>query len=320
MKYQRLFGTAAVMAGVLSMTAAAGWAQDGSRTSNGNTTGSAVPRGGDGGGAASSGGASSTSSGGSSGGSSSGSVSSGGGSTTPGAWSSFEAPTRASDQGSRSRTASGSNTGGRATPRGDSGSGASSSPRSGGNATASSSGGSSSDQAAPSRRAVPAYSRPRGGQPVTGEVADRGSVAPPPIIVNPIYPYYPWGFYGGGYGYGLGYLYYDPFGFGYGFGAPYGYYGGGYGGGGGGGYAVSSSSHDTGAIRLKVNPKQAKISIDGYYVGVVDSFDGNFQKLELDAGSHRVQLTADGYEPLEFEVVVERGETATYKGEMKRVQ
>jgi len=156
---------------------------------------------------------------------------------------------------------------------------------------------------------------------------------------NVIYPYYPWGFFGTGYGFGLGYLYYDPFGFGYGYGSPYGdpfgygYGGYGYGGGGGfgygdsggyggggGSYNSSQSPHDTGALRLKINPKQAQITIDGYYVGVVDSFDGSFQKLELETGNHKVQLKADGYQPLEFDVVVEHGETATYKGEMKRVK
>ncbi len=129
---------------------------------------------------------------------------------------------------------------------------------------------------------------------------------------------YPWGFWGPGYGFGLGYLYYDPFwgGYGYGYGDP-GYYGGG----GGGGYSLSqSSSSETGAVRLKIKQKEAQIYVDGYYVGVVDSYDGSFQKLTLDSGGHKLELKADGYEPLQFDVVIAPGETVTYKGELKRIQ
>jgi hypothetical protein len=158
---------------------------------------------------------------------------------------------------------------------------------------------------------------------VTGEAVERGSVPPAGGGGGgnyPYYPYYPWGFWGPGYGFGLGYLFYDPFygGYGYGYGDP-GYFGGG----GGGGYGIgqsSSSSSDTGSVRLKINPKQAQIFIDGYYVGIVDSYDGAFQKLSLDGGGHKVEVKADGYEPLQFDVLVTPGETATYKGEMKRIQ
>ena len=175
---------------------------------------------------------------------------------------------------------------------------------------------------------MPAYSRPRDGRPVTGVGVERSTLPPGNgnIVVIPGYPYYPYGFWGGGYGYGLGYLYFDPFWYGgYGFGYPGygygGYYGGyGYGGGGGGGYTSSETSRDSGSLRLKIDPRNAQVYVDGYFVGVVDSFDGAFQKLGLEGGGHRVELKADGYEPLEFEVLITPGETVTYKGEMKRIQ
>jgi hypothetical protein len=146
--------------------------------------------------------------------------------------------------------------------------------------------------------------------------------------IYPIYPYYPWGFWGPGYGFGLGYLYYDPWYGGYGYGSPGGYGGdfgyGGYGGGGysggGGGYGVSQSYRDNGSLRLKIEPKQAQVYIDGYYVGLVDSFNGAFQKLGIEGGGHQVELKADGYEALQFEVLITPGETVTYKGEMKRIK
>ena len=95
--------------------------------------------------------------------------------------------------------------------------------------------------------------------------------------------------------------------------------GGGYGGG-GGGYAVSQSYRDNGSLRLKIDPKQAQVYIDGYYVGLVDNYDGAFQKLGIEGGGHKVELKADGYEPLQFEVLITPGETVTYKGEMKRIK
>ena len=138
--------------------------------------------------------------------------------------------------------------------------------------------------------------------------------------VYPYYPYYGWGFWGAGYGYGLGYLYYDPWyggGYGgYGWGDPYAYSGGG----GSGGYAISNSYKESGNLRLKIDPKKAQIYVDGYYVGVVDSFDGAFQKLSLDSGNHKIELKADGFEPLQFEVLITPGETSTYKGDMKRIK
>jgi hypothetical protein len=156
-------------------------------------------------------------------------------------------------------------------------------------------------------------------------------VPPPPgggggNIYYPVYPYYPWGFWGPGYGFGLGYLYYDPWysGYGYGGGYPGGYGGYGYGGGGysggGGGYSVSQSYRDNGSLRLKIDPRQAQVYIDGYYVGLVDEYDGAFQKLGVEGGGHKVELKADGYEPLQFEVLITPGETVTYKGEMKRIK
>jgi hypothetical protein len=102
----------------------------------------------------------------------------------------------------------------------------------------------------------------------------------------------------------------------------YGYGGYGYGGGayGGGGYGVSQSYKETGSLRLKIDPKDAQVYIDGYYVGIVDSFDGAFQKLGLESGGHRVELKADGFEPAQFEVLITPGETVTYKGDLKRIR
>jgi len=206
------------------------------------------------------------------------------------------------------------------------------------------------------RRAVPAYSRPRDGRQPVGTAAER--VGPPPdhngsngSYYNPYYysPYYygyPYGFsgyysYGYPYGYGYGYPYgaygYGPWMPGYGFGlgyfydpfmfsggySPYDAYGsGGYGSGGyGQGYSERySRSGPTGQLRLKVKPEHGQVYVDGYYVGEVDSFDGTFQRLPIEAGSHRVEIRAAGYQTVVFDVMVAAGETVTYKGELKHVK
>jgi hypothetical protein len=178
------------------------------------------------------------------------------------------------------------------------------------------------------REAVPEYSRPRGGRTPIGTPVERTNESGTGrVVVFPGYyydPYYGYGYRGSyysrynywypGYGFGLGYFY-DPFMTGYG---GFGGYGGGYYGGGGGGY-YRSRGYDTGSLRLKVQPRDGKVYVDGYFVGVVDSFDGVFQKLAVEAGTHRVEIRADGYEPAQFEIMVTPGETITYKGELKRI-
>jgi hypothetical protein len=226
------------------------------------------------------------------------------------------APRRGGDQGTR----------GRAVPRnaGSSATASAGSP----SREANTNGGGSSPQSVDrgtARGAVPTYSRPRDGRPVTGQAHERGIHVQNPRDIYYIYRpyYYPYGFWGAGLGYGLGYAYYDPFWYG-GYGDPYyGGYGSYYGGGGGyysGGGGYSSSYRDAGSLRLKIKPREGQVFVDGYFVGEVDSFDGVFQKLTLDGGGHRVEIKAEGYEPLQFEVLITPGETVTYKGEMKQIK
>ena len=84
--------------------------------------------------------------------------------------------------------------------------------------------------------------------------------------------------------------------------------------------AARTAPRDTGGLRLKIKPREAQVYVDGYLVGDVDSFDGAFQKLGIESGGHKIELKADGYEPLQFDVLITPGETVTYKGEMKRIQ
>jgi hypothetical protein len=321
MTRQRLTIGAVAAAFALSVVPAWAAGQAGARpNSTGSSSGSAAPRGGDTGSSSSSSGSSSSSSSGSSGsGMTSGGSSMGSGYSAPAR---ERAPERPSAAGGERRSGGGD----RAVSRGGDRSGAV------GSGTSSMYYGGGRD--ARDRGAVPEYSRPNSGRPVVGQAMDRSKL-PPGQGGNwngyyPIYdPYYYYGYYDPyyygygsrssrywmpGYGYGLGYFGYDPFLFG-------GYYDPYYdqlpSGGGGYGYG---RTNEVGALRLKVKPSNAQVYIDGYFVGAVDSFDGMFQRLAVEAGSHRVEVRAEGFETVQFDVLVTPGETITYKGELTRIQ
>jgi hypothetical protein len=49
------------------------------------------------------------------------------------------------------------------------------------------------------------------------------------------------------------------------------------------------------AVRLEVTPKEAEVYADGYFAGIVDEFDGVFQRLYLSSGQHEISLYRDGF-------------------------
>jgi len=161
-------------------------------------------------------------------------------------------------------------------------------------------------------RAVPRGSFPRGAFPSTRIYAPR-IISPRIVGVVPYRPYYyPYrpgltvGFYSG-YGYGYPYRYgYTPYGYGYGYGQGY-------------GYALPPAAYLSavpgyayGGVRIQGAPEDAQVFADGYYVGIVDDFDGVFQHLNLQAGPHQVEIRAPGLPPIAFDVNVVPGETITY--------
>jgi hypothetical protein len=114
--------------------------------------------------------------------------------------------------------------------------------------------------------------------------------------------YYPATYGFGWSGLGFGYYDFDPF---------YGpWYSGGY-----GGFGVGFL--DEGSLRLKVSPRNAEVYVDGYYAGIVDDFDGVFQKLRLEAGPHHVEIRGDGFETLAFDVRILPDQKTTYSGTLK---
>jgi hypothetical protein len=133
--------------------------------------------------------------------------------------------------------------------------------------------------------------------------------------------------YGGGFGWNYGYYSYDPFNYYYGNGRwiwgryglwydPYAYYpydpysySSGY-------YAqpyreepMESPRREVGSLRLKASPKTANVYVDGTLMGTVDDFDGFSHHLEVDLGTHRLELRADGYQTQATDVIVKTGTT-----------
>ncbi len=52
---------------------------------------------------------------------------------------------------------------------------------------------------------------------------------------------------------------------------------------------------DSAEVRLQVTPKDAQVYVDGYYAGIVDDFDGLFQRLRLSPGDHDLILYLTGF-------------------------
>lgn len=75
-----------------------------------------------------------------------------------------------------------------------------------------------------------------------------------------------------------------------------------------------------GDLYFDVTPKDARVYIDGYYVGTVGDWDGRRQRLTLASGAHHVELQAADYEPVQFDITIESRQTTTYRTAMTRVK
>jgi hypothetical protein len=146
--------------------------------------------------------------------------------------------------------------------------------------------------------------RRQGNLPKTGEAVRRTSPPRPPDgdhgghgdggVIVAGYPWWSSGFYGGYYAYDpwLGwYPTYDT--------------------------TSSTGSDSAGAVRLKVKPEEASVYVDGYYVGLVDDFDGVFQRLRLEPGPHHLEIRLADYDDLSFDVMIHPDHTTTYRGQME---
>jgi hypothetical protein len=71
-----------------------------------------------------------------------------------------------------------------------------------------------------------------------------------------------------------------------------------------------------GDVRLQVRPRDAAVYVDGYYAGVVDDFDGVFQRLTLEVGPHQIEIEAPGLASQVFDVYVDPARTVDLHGDL----
>ena len=73
--------------------------------------------------------------------------------------------------------------------------------------------------------------------------------------------------------------------------------------------------HLYGGLRITGAPRDAQVFADGYYVGIVDDFDGIFQHLNLEAGPHHIEINEPGLQPVAFDVNIAPGRTVTFRAD-----
>jgi hypothetical protein len=105
------------------------------------------------------------------------------------------------------------------------------------------------------------------------------------------YGFYPYDSFYGAFYYGYSPYYYSGY---YGY-SPY--------------YYRSGSGYYTGSLRLLVEPKEARVYVDGYYAGIVDDFDGLFQRLHISPGRHEIMFKLDGFRTYRVRVYVPLDQT-----------
>ena len=79
------------------------------------------------------------------------------------------------------------------------------------------------------------------------------------------------------------------------------------------GYYAVVPGYTFGALRIVDAPRDAQVFVDGYYAGVVDDYDGVFQHLNLETGSHHIEIESEDYPLIAFDVLIQPGQTITYR-------
>ena len=68
-----------------------------------------------------------------------------------------------------------------------------------------------------------------------------------------------------------------------------------------------------------MKPKEAEVYVDGYYAGIVDDFDGTFQRLRVAPGEHEIELWLDGYRTVRQKVHLTQDNTFKREVQMERM-
>lgn len=82
-------------------------------------------------------------------------------------------------------------------------------------------------------------------------------------------------------------------------------------------YVRAIPSVPNGYLYLQMQPGTAQVYVDGAYMGTVDDFRRLIPGRSLDAGTHRVELRASGYETIAFDALISPHETLTYRADLE---
>lgn len=72
-------------------------------------------------------------------------------------------------------------------------------------------------------------------------------------------------------------------------------------------------------VRIQVTPKEAAVYVDGYYAGLVDDFDGTFQRLHVIAGEHEIVIYLEGYRARHERLYLSPNATRKITGSLERL-
>ena len=75
--------------------------------------------------------------------------------------------------------------------------------------------------------------------------------------------------------------------------------------------------YEAASARIQVKPRDAQVYADGYFVGIVDDFDGIWQRLHLPPGEHEIVLYLEGYRTFRQKVLFRPGATLKITHEME---
>lgn len=74
-----------------------------------------------------------------------------------------------------------------------------------------------------------------------------------------------------------------------------------------------------GRLVLDVAPTTAQVYVDGYYAGTPEDFGRALGGWLLEAGPHRLDISAAGYEAIAVDLMVSAGRPVTYRGSLQRL-
>ena len=84
-------------------------------------------------------------------------------------------------------------------------------------------------------------------------------------------------------------------------------------------YGYFPEYDDSADVRVDVKPKDAAVYVDGYYAGIVDDFDGFFQRLTLSPGQHDLTVYLEGFRTAHQRLYLSRRSTYKLHYQMERL-